>query len=136
MARTPNIRIPKRYMGHAGADHQAKVKNTALIRVPGRIILFTAALRSTTINTTKSPFKISPQRDSGNSKTQRIQRQIKPSNTIGNGRALWWKVEGGRWKVEGGANVTLSTRHLLSATCYYFNSVIFLFSWKSPADMR
>ena len=94
MARAASIRPPKRYMGQDGANHQAKVKNTALIRVPGRIILFTAALRSTTINPTKNPFKISPQRDSGNSKTQRIERQIKPSNTIGNGRDIWRQVGG------------------------------------------
>ena len=134
MTRPASVRIPKRYMGQSGENHQAKLKNTVLNRMPGRIILLTATLSRTRINTPKNPFKISPQRDAGNSNTQIIETQIRPSNMRGNGRAMgrivgaWERGSVGAWERGSvGACFLICTRSH-APTRRYFNRVIFLFS--------
>ena len=78
-------------MGHAGANHHASAKNTALMQVPGSTILLYATLNRTRMHNPKNPLRINPQIVAGSDITRTTHMQIKPSRTTGSK----WFMESG-----------------------------------------
>ena len=75
-------------MGHAGANHHASAKKTALMQVPGSTILLYATLNRTRTHSPKNPFRINPQIVPGSAIIRTTQKQMNRSSTTGSKRFM------------------------------------------------